>query len=159
MRAQWKLLYDAFAALAGERMLPCRRLRSGLRTMIRQPLPEFWTAWLGTPSSTPTSRRSSGSKDDSDVTGRAACSVRRTAKVLTRTNHDGAAVFVPKFCEAMDVLSRMEGANSAIDDLGTELHHWKAREIPHPPELILLDAGSESVQFRYAQPQRRLASE
>jgi len=46
---------------------------------------------------------------------------------------------VPKFCEAMEVLSQMEsGLMPAIDMLGTELYRWRTRKAAVPAELVLL---------------------
>jgi len=144
-RRQWKLLYDAFAAAAGEpNVAVLAGFVQGLRTNDSAAVARILDSLAGDPKLAPYFPTILGvPKDDSDGDRLVAAMQRAVAKpqrFLLRTNHDGSGgLSVPKFCEAMDVLSRMEGGLiPAIDELGTELHHWKARGIPHPPELMLL---------------------
>lgn len=72
---------------------------------------------------------------------------------------ESAGLSVEKFCEAMEVLSEMEnGLIAAIDELNTELHHWKLCSSTVPVKLAVLartllasfsfDAHTPSVAWR-----------
>jgi hypothetical protein len=142
---QWQMLHDAFLELPGE---PNVSLLAGFVRGLRNKKPDkavvildsvvgepkldvYYPALLGPP------------RDDADgdrviaSMKRAVASPRRYGLRTPHGNEGGLSV--AKFCEVVQVLSKMEnGLIAAIDELGTELHRWRARSADVPPELVLL---------------------
>ena len=159
----WKLLCDAFLHPAGESNVSLLvGFVQGLRTNDPESavdileglakvtkLDEHYPALLGPP------------RNDTDGDRLIASMKRAVAKpgrYLLRTQHgaDG-GLSVAKFFEAMEVLSQMEsGLIPAIDELGTELYQWKAREVAVPAELVLL-ARNLLARFSFDTPSHNVA--
>ena len=141
----WGMLHDAFVKLPGE---PNVLLLAGFVQGVRNKDPQkvsvildsvvgdakldvHYPALLGAP------------RNDADG-DRLIASMRRAVagphRYMLRTSHrDDNGLSVAKFCEAMQVLSEMEnGLIAAIDELGTELHHWNASKAAVPAELVVL---------------------
>lgn len=141
----WQMLRDAFLKLPGE---PNVSLLAGFVRGLRDKEPEkvgsildsvvgdakldiYYPDLLGTP------------RDDSDGDRLIASMKRAVAgphRYNLRTSYQGnGGLSIAKFCEVMQVLSNLEsGLVTAIDELGTELHCWRARKAEVPPELVLL---------------------
>lgn len=141
----WQMLRDAFVELPGE---PNVSLLAGFVRGLRSKHPEravvildsvvgdakldvYYAALLGAP------------RDDADGDRLIASMKRAVSKAhryILRTSHgDDGGLSVAKFCEAMQTLSKMEnGLIAAIDELGTELHRWRARKAEVPPEVVVL---------------------
>jgi hypothetical protein len=165
LQRQWKLLYDAFTGAPGN---PNVSVLAGFVQGARTQNPAtaasildsvvgdakldvHYPALLGVP------------RDDSDGDRLIAAmkrAVSRPHRYLLRTSQgsDG-GLSVAKFCEAIEVLSQMEsGLLPAIDELGAELHQWKAKKAAIPSGLVALarsllarftfDVGTHNVAWR-----------
>jgi hypothetical protein len=145
VQRHWKLLHEAFVQAPGEpNIAVLAGFVHGLRTRDHEgaaaildgiagdtKLDVHYPTLLGVPQN---------DADGDRLIASMKRAVSRPHRYLLRTQRgtDG-GLSVAKFCQAMEVLSQMEnGLLPAIDELGTELHQWKARKAAVPAELVLL---------------------
>lgn len=141
----WQMLHDAFLELPGE---PNIALLTGFVRGLRNREPEkaivILDSMVGDAKLDVHYPILAGAPRDDADGDRLIASMKRAAgkphQYMLRTSHgDDGGLSVAKFCEVMQVLSSVEnGVIAAIDELGTELHRWRARKAEAPPELVLL---------------------
>lgn len=141
----WKLLHDAFAESAnGPNVDLLSGFVQGLRTSDPGAAAGILDSLPGTPMLDPHFPNILGvPRDDSDGDRLMAAMQRAMAKPHSfslRTKYDeSGGLSLQKFCEAIEMLSSMDGGLvPAVDELGIELLSWKTRGAQPPPELMRL---------------------
>lgn len=141
----WQMLHDGFLQQPGE---PNVSLLAGFIHGLRNKAPNKATEILDgivgdAKLDTYYPVLAGGPRDDVDGERLIASMKRAVAKpnryTLNISQGNVGGLSVPKFCEAIQVLSNMEnGLISAIDELSAELYRWMARKADISPELVQL---------------------